>query len=104
MQVQISDYLSKLKFQIILGVLGSALSGFILDKFRIYKFMMLVTYLGSLLSMVLFTLFIMKKMIIGDFIATLLCGFFMATYWPVAFQLAVELCYPQSEGNQSNNI
>ena len=56
-----------------------------------------VFYIGSFLAMIIFTATLKINIHILYGTITLL-GFFMSGYWPVSFELATEITYPEPEG------
>nr|CAD7194227.1 unnamed protein product [Timema douglasi] len=82
---------------IVSGMVGSVVSGFILDKTHKFKETALAVYCMSLVGMVVFTFTVdMGSKIIVYFTSGLL-GFFMTGYLPVGFEFAAELTYPEPE-------
>ncbi|XP_021923884.1 uncharacterized MFS-type transporter C09D4.1 isoform X2 [Zootermopsis nevadensis] len=83
------------------GMLGSVLSGIVLDMTHKFKETTLALYVFSLLGMVVFTFTLdTGKIAVVYFTGTLL-GFFMTGYLPVGFELAAELTYPEPEGTSA---
>lgn len=82
---------------VLAGSIGSIIAGLILDKSKKFKGVTILFYLGSFLSMILFT--VTLNIHIGVIFGTsALLGFFMTGYLPVGFELATEITYPESEG------
>ncbi|CAH0552805.1 unnamed protein product [Brassicogethes aeneus] len=82
----------------IVGMLGSIIFGYILDKTHKYKESTLFIYLSCALAMGLFhyALEIRDKRLV--YLAISIVGFFTNAYMPVGFEFAVELTYPLDEG------
>ncbi|PNF35121.1 Feline leukemia virus subgroup C receptor-related protein 2 [Cryptotermes secundus] len=86
---------------VLAGMLGSVLSGIVLDKTHRFKETTMALYIFSLLGMVAY-MFTLSTGKIGIVYATgALLGFFMTGYLPVGFELAAELTYPEPEGTSA---
>ncbi|CAL8097037.1 unnamed protein product [Orchesella dallaii] len=87
---------------VVSGMVGSVISGFILDKTKKYKETTLVIYFLSFTGMIAYTF----TLPYGGHIAYMYVvfsalGFFMTGYLPVGFEFAAEITYPESEGTSS---
>lgn len=81
------------------GIVASGVSGTIIDKWRIYRPVLIIGAIGGLGGLVLFYLglsfyFTNEAWLIGSGAMT---GFFLISLLPVAFETAVELTYPVNE-------
>nr|CAD7409595.1 unnamed protein product [Timema cristinae] len=86
---------------VLAGMVGSAISGFVLDKTHKFKETTLVLYGLSLVCMVIFTFTLNCGNIGVVYFTAGLLGFFMTGYLPVGFELAAELTYPEPEGTSA---
>lgn len=80
---------------VVSGMGGSVLCGQLLDRTHAFKTIIVLIYLLSLVSMVLFTLVL--RLIAGPwplYIASITLGFFMTGYLPLGFEFAAEITYP----------
>ncbi|XP_003371565.1 feline leukemia virus subgroup C receptor-related protein 2 [Trichinella spiralis] len=83
---------------ILTGLLGSVLCGWWLDKTKMFKFIVTITYAASLLGMIIYTVCIEKGSIKIVFLAASILGFSMTGYLPLGLEYAAEITYPISEG------
>ncbi|KAG8240220.1 hypothetical protein J437_LFUL004680, partial [Ladona fulva] len=83
---------------IVAGMLGSVISGFILDKTHKFKEITLGLYALSLAGMIGYTFTLNCGYIAVVYLAAGLLGFFMTGYLPVGFEFAAELTHPEPEG------
>lgn len=83
------------------GTFGSVICGCILDRTRRFKEIIFLLYLFSLLSLVVFAIFLNLKVIIAMYPVSALLGFFMTGYLPIGFDLAAEITHPQPEGTSA---
>lgn len=86
---------------VVFGMLGSMLSGIILDKTHWYKGTTLTVYFCSFIGMILYTFCFRFGYISVVYLTAALLGFFMTGYLPVGFEFAAEITYPESEGTSS---
>jgi hypothetical protein len=82
------------------GIVGAALAGFIIDKWRIYQSVLSVGSAGALASMVLFFFGLPsnESWLIGSAVAA---GFFIIALLPVSFEAAVEVTFPVNEATSA---
>jgi len=86
---------------VVCGMLGSMLSGIILDKTHWYKATTLAVYFLSFVGMILYTFTFRFGFISIVYATSAFLGFFMTGYLPVGFEFAAEITYPESEGTSS---
>lgn len=86
---------------VLAGMLGSVLSGIVLDKTHRFKETTLGLYIFSLLGLVVYTFTLSTGQIGVVYFTGALMGFFMTGYLPVGFELAAELTYPEPEGTSA---
>ncbi|XP_044744050.1 uncharacterized MFS-type transporter C09D4.1 [Chrysoperla carnea] len=82
------------------GMVGSVVSGIVLDKTHRFKETSFGLYLFSLLGMIVYT-FTLNCGIAVVYASSILLGFFMTGYLPVGFEFAAELTYPEPEGTSA---
>ncbi|XP_014668051.1 PREDICTED: feline leukemia virus subgroup C receptor-related protein 1-like [Priapulus caudatus] len=89
---------------VLAGLLGSVISGIILDRTRKFRLTTLVIYICSFCGMIAFT-FVLN---LGNISIVYLCagslGFFMTGFLPVGFEFAAEITYPESEATSSGVV
>ncbi|XP_059477086.1 uncharacterized MFS-type transporter C09D4.1-like [Neocloeon triangulifer] len=85
---------------IVAGMVSMPLVGIILDRTKLYKETLGVIYLTTIFLMIAFT-FVMPVSILSVYISSAVLGFFLIGYLPAAFELAVEITYPESEASSS---
>ncbi|CAG7816737.1 unnamed protein product [Allacma fusca] len=84
------------------GMVGSVISGLILDKTRRYKETTLVIYFLSLVGMLAYTFTLpWGNHISLIYVVMAALGFFMTGYLPVGFEFGAEITYPESEGTSA---
>lgn len=86
---------------VVFGMLGSMLSGIVLDKTHWYKGVTLAVYFLSFVGMILYTFTFRFGYISIVYLTSAFLGFFMTGYLPVGFEFAAEITYPESEGTSS---
>lgn len=80
---------------VISGMAGSVMCGQLLDRTHAYKPIIVLIYLFSLVSMLLFTLVLrLFKQVWPLYLASITLGFFMTGYLPLGFEFAAEITYP----------
>lgn len=80
---------------VISGMAGSVMCGQLLDRTHAYKLIIVLIYLLSVLSMLLFTLVLeMFNQVWPLYLASITLGFFMTGYLPLGFEFAAEITYP----------
>ena len=80
---------------VVSGMAGSVLCGQLLDRTHAFKIIIVLIYLLSLVSMLLFTLVL--RLFAGPwplYLASITLGFFMTGYLPLGFEFAAEITYP----------
>ncbi len=82
------------------GIVGAAIAGVIVDKWRIYQSVLSVGAVGALASMVLlfFGLPSDEPWLIGSAVTG---GFFLIALLPVSFETAVEVTFPVNESTSA---
>lgn len=83
------------------GLVGSGVAGAIVDKFRCYKAVLVVSFTLATLSTALFTLVLQEDQFWMVFIACTLIGLTMMPLLPISLELAVEITYPMREAMPS---
>lgn len=80
---------------VVSGMAGSVMCGQLLDRTHAYKTIIVLIYLFSLVSMLLFTLVLrLFKQVWPLYLASITLGFFMTGYLPLGFEFAAEITYP----------
>ncbi len=83
--------------------MGSTLLGWIVDKYHLYKSIVLLSFVGSVLSVLFFTLLSMKEDPTDNPAAMaasiLLVGFWVTPLLPITIEVAVEVAYPVPESS-----
>lgn len=80
---------------VVSGMAGSVMCGQLLDRTHAFKLIIVLIYLFSLVSMMLFTLVL--RLLAGPmvlYLASINLGFFMTGYLPLGFEFAAEITYP----------
>ncbi|XP_050322308.1 feline leukemia virus subgroup C receptor-related protein 2 isoform X4 [Bactrocera neohumeralis] len=86
---------------VLAGMIGSVVSGVVLDQMRKFKETTLAVYAFSMVGMWVFTFTLETGNIAVVYVTAGLLGFFMTGYLPVGFEFAAELTYPEPEGTSS---
>ena len=86
---------------VLLGMAGSMVCGFILDKTHQYKRTTLAIYFLAFVGMIFYTFTMRLGHIEVVYLFAGFLGFFMTGYLPVGFDFGVEITYPESEGTSS---
>ncbi|XP_018794043.1 PREDICTED: feline leukemia virus subgroup C receptor-related protein 2 isoform X2 [Bactrocera latifrons] len=86
---------------VLAGMIGSVVSGVVLDQMRKFKETTLAVYAFSMVGMWVFTFTLDTGHIAVVYVTAGLLGFFMTGYLPVGFEFAAELTYPEPEGTSS---
>ncbi len=85
------------------GLVGSTILGWIVDKYHWYKPMVLLSFVGSTLSVLFFTLLSMKEDPTDNPAAMaasiLMVGFWVTPLLPITIEVAVEVAYPVPESS-----
>jgi len=80
---------------VVSGMAGSVMCGQLLDRTHAYKLIIVLIYLMSLVSMLLFTLVLRTISLIWPlYVSSTILGFFMTGYLPLGFEFAAEITYP----------
>lgn len=80
---------------VVSGMVGSVVCGQLLDRTHAYKLIIVLIYLFSLVSMILFTLVLqLFTQVWPLYLASVILGFFMTGYLPLGFEFAAEITYP----------
>ncbi|XP_060805647.1 heme transporter FLVCR2 isoform X1 [Amyelois transitella] len=86
---------------VVAGMVGSVVSGMVLDKTHRFKETTLAVYAASVVGMVIFTFTLDCGVIAVVYLSSIILGFFMTGYLPVGFEFASEVTYPEPEGTTS---
>ncbi|KAH8321343.1 hypothetical protein KR074_002303 [Drosophila pseudoananassae] len=86
---------------VLAGMLGSVVSGIVLDKSHKFKETTLAVYALSMVGMWIFTFTLDAGHIAVVYLTASLLGFFMTGYLPVGFEFGAELTFPEPEGTSS---
>ncbi|XP_030368859.1 feline leukemia virus subgroup C receptor-related protein 2 isoform X2 [Scaptodrosophila lebanonensis] len=86
---------------VLAGMLGSVVSGIVLDKTHKFKETTLAVYALSMVGMWIFTFTLDTGYIAVVYVTASLLGFFMTGYLPVGFEFGAELTFPEPEGTSS---
>ena len=87
---------------VFVGLFGAFTCGFIADKTRKYKLLIIFFVLGSLLTSIFFTLFCQADQFYILIIVCSAMGFFMTGILPVCMDTSVEITYPLPEAITAN--
>ncbi|XP_031344316.1 uncharacterized MFS-type transporter C09D4.1-like isoform X2 [Photinus pyralis] len=82
---------------VVVGILGSTVSGIILDKFRCYKTLLIISEVVMIAAMVCFT-YTFELHISSVYITMSIVGFCSGALWSGNIEAVVETTYPQPEG------
>ncbi|XP_044730961.1 feline leukemia virus subgroup C receptor-related protein 2-like [Chrysoperla carnea] len=86
---------------ILSGIFSTVLFGVILDKTKRFKETTLGAYTMTAVGLLAYTFSVNSEHKLLIFLATFLFGFFANGYIPVAYEMGVELTYPESEFNST---
>ncbi|RZC37108.1 putative MFS-type transporter C09D4.1, partial [Asbolus verrucosus] len=86
---------------VILGMTGSVIFGFILDKTHKYKETTLALYIFSLVAVAAFMYALESGSKSLVYASGAMVGFFTNTYMPVGLELGIEITYPEAESTSS---
>ncbi|XP_019868184.2 uncharacterized MFS-type transporter C09D4.1 isoform X2 [Aethina tumida] len=89
---------------VVVGMVGSIVFGFILDKTRKYKESTLIIYVSCAISVIAFLFALEKRSQFLVYVSLALLGFFTNAYMPVGFEFAVEMTYPLDEGTTTGML
>ena len=81
------------------AIIGCLVGGFLLDKYKKYKFLNVLSYGFVVIIYASFTGTLHLANLPADFILMALYGLFMGAYSTISIQLMLEITYPESEGN-----
>eukprot|EP01094_Clydonella_sp_ATCC50884_P010850 TRINITY_DN20667_c0_g1_i1.p1 TRINITY_DN20667_c0_g1~~TRINITY_DN20667_c0_g1_i1.p1 ORF type:complete len:455 (+),score=132.55 TRINITY_DN20667_c0_g1_i1:348-1712(+) len=82
---------------VVSGVLGSALGGKLMDRFRAYRLALLVCYAAAAYSNVLFCVLLAKDRFVVMMLVSAFFGFVLLPTLPLSVALAAEVSYPVPE-------
>jgi len=82
---------------VISGMFGSVISGYILDKTRLYRLVNASLYSLSLLSMILFSVTLEWRNLSALYLATVSLGHFMTGYLFIGYEMSNEITWPRPE-------
>jgi hypothetical protein len=84
-------------------LVGSGILGWVVDKYHLYKSMILISFVGSMVSLIFFALLSYQSNPSsqpGAMAASILMtGFFVTPILPISIETAVEVCYPVPESS-----
>nr|CUU98253.1 hypothetical transcript [Hymenolepis microstoma] len=83
---------------VIAGLVGSIIAGIILKKTGLYKLVVIIFYMLSVVSWGTFMSSVYSPHIAVVFFAMILLGFFQSGMLPLGFEYAAEITYPVDEG------
>jgi FLVCR family MFS transporter 7 len=86
---------------IFLGIVGSAVVGLIVDKWRFYKIALLACLICGCGGMIFFSLLLVPDQFALLAFAVCITGFFLTASIPVSLELSCEVAYPVGEGTIS---
>ncbi|CAD7092327.1 unnamed protein product [Hermetia illucens] len=86
---------------VLFGMVGSVVSGIVLDKTHRFKETTFAVYAFSAVGMWIFTFTLNTGSIAVVYVTASLLGFFMTGYLPIGFEFAAELTFPEPEGTAS---
>ncbi|KAJ9580077.1 hypothetical protein L9F63_004269 [Diploptera punctata] len=86
------------------GLVGSIAFGIILDKTRKYRLVTFIVYALSFLGMVAVTYTLPTKSEAAVYSTSAIFGFFLVAYMSIAYDLAVEVTYPEPESMSAGLI
>jgi FLVCR family feline leukemia virus subgroup C receptor-related protein len=84
-------------FTIFFGLVGSLVAGVIVDKKRIFKKILVIILLGSMLSGIGFAFILFTKSFVLVAIGASLFGFFIVAILPISYDFGCELTFPVGE-------
>lgn len=82
---------------VISGMFGSVISGYILDKTHMYRFINTSLYALSFFTMILFTLILEAHSTVALYLVVILLGYFMTGYLLIGFEMSNEITWPRPE-------
>ena len=87
---------------VIAGIFGSVVGGAVLDATKKFKETTMITYILSLMGMIMFGFSLKFGEVIWPlFIVSALLGFAMTGYLPIGIEFAAEISYPHPEGTSA---
>ncbi|XP_034246413.1 uncharacterized MFS-type transporter C09D4.1-like [Thrips palmi] len=86
----------------LLGMAATMIIGIILDKTKKFKELSLITYFGALTSIVMYSICIATTSMEVLYVVVGIMGMFMSGYFVTGYEMAVELTYPEPEGNPTS--
>lgn len=82
---------------VISGMFGSVISGYILDKTHMYRFINTSLYTLSFVTMILFTIVLQFHNTIALYLIVTMLGYFMTGYLLIGFEMSNEITWPRPE-------
>jgi len=89
---------------VVVGILGAFLAGILGDKTKKYKILLLVTFGGTLLSLIWFILAVRPNNTIVLGFACGFLGLFVTAILPLSLEVAVECSYPVPEAVSAGGV
>jgi MFS family permease len=84
-----------------MGLVGSGIAGAIVDKFKCYKWAMLVSFVSATIALSLFGIALKEDQFWKLFVLSGGIGFTMMPILPLCLETSVEITYPLREGTPS---
>lgn len=82
---------------VISGMFGSVISGYILDKTHMYRFINTSLYALSFITMIMFTTVLQMHNTIALYLIVTMLGYFMTGYLLIGFEMSNEITWPRPE-------
>lgn len=82
---------------VVFGMFGSVVSGFILDRTRMYRLVNAGLYSLSLVSIVVFTVTLEKHNLVALYLSVAALGYFMTGYLFIGYEMSNEITWPRPE-------
>lgn len=82
---------------VISGMFGSVISGYLLDKTHMYRFINTSLYTLSFVTMILFTIILQFHNTIALYLIVTMLGYFMTGYLLIGFEMSNEITWPRPE-------
>ena len=82
---------------VVVGIFGAYIFGWLADKTRAYKLLLIICVFGTMISMVFFTLVFDKMNSVLLCIAGGMLGFFLTALLPLCMDISVEISFPLPE-------
>ncbi|XP_034231094.1 uncharacterized MFS-type transporter C09D4.1-like [Thrips palmi] len=84
------------------GMVATMVFGIILDKTKKFKELSIITYFGAFASVIMYSVCIATTSMEVLYVVAGIMGVFMTSYFVPAYEMAVELTYPEPEGNPTS--